>query len=713
MKKNNLYNLSGEIKNCLPEKMKEKSKRSKLEEFLNIDIKNIIKDDARLIVEDLRDELAKHNYYYYIKDNPIISDHQYDMLLRNLSMIEKKYPELITEDSPTQRIGAPLEGGFSTVEHGERMLSLQDAFDYQELNDFLTRIYKDLERGENEVEFICELKIDGSAVALVYEDGKFARGATRGDGVLGEDITSNLKTIRTIPLRLFGKTGLKIPSRLEVRGEVYLAKDEFKRINAEREEEGIATFANPRNAAAGSLRQIDPKNTASRRLNIFIYGAVDSGELDISSHYEMLNYLVDAGLKINPNIRKAASLKEIKRYLESWEEKRKDLPYETDGVVIKVNDFGYQRKLGQTSRNPRWAIAYKFPPEEEVTRILDIKVSVGRTGALTPVAVLRPVTVAGSTISNATLHNEDEIRRKDVKVGDWVVVHKAGDVIPEIVKVIKERRDGSQQEFRMPGKCPVCRSDVIKPEGEVALRCTSMACPAQQYERIVHFASKGAMDIEGLGPAIVEKFLDKKLIKDSADIYYLKYDDIFSLENFKEKSTKNLLGAIEESKKKPLSRLLFAMGIRYVGSHTAVVLTRVFTDLDSLMHARYEEIEEIKEIGPKIAESIISFFKQEQNLKVIEKLRKAGVNFSSELKKVLKKEAFADKTFVLTGKLNDFSREEAKEIIENFGGRVTSNISRGTDAVLLGESPGSKLDDARRYNIRLISEEEFKKMIKE
>ena len=713
MKKNNLYNLSGEIKNRLPEKMKEKSKRLKLEEFLNINIKNIIKDDARLIVEDLRDELAKHNYYYYIKDNPIISDHQYDTLLRNLSMIEKKYPELITEDSPTQRIGAPLEGGFSTVEHGERMLSLQDAFDYQELNDFLTRIYKDLKRGENEVEFICELKIDGSAVALVYEDGKFARGTTRGDGVLGEDITSNLKTIRAIPLRLFRKTGLKIPSRLEVRGEVYLAKDEFKRINEEREEEGLATFANPRNAAAGALRQIDPINTASRRLNIFIYGAVASGELDISSHYEMLNYLVDAGLKINLNIRKAASLKEIKRYLESWEEKRKDLAYETDGVVIKVNDFAYQRKLGQTSRNPRWAIAYKFPPEEEVTRILDIKVSVGRTGALTPVAVLKPVTVAGSTISHATLHNEDEIRRKDAKVGDWVVLHKAGDVIPEIVKVIKERRDGSQKEFKMPEKCPVCGSDVIKPEGEVALRCTSMACPAQQYERIVHFASKGAMDIGGLGPAIVEKFLDKKLIKDSADIYYLKYDDIFSLENFKEKSTKNLLGAIEESKKKPLSRLLFAMGIRYVGSHTANVLTRVFADLDSLMHARYQEIEEIKEIGPKIAENIISFFEQEQNLKVIEKLRKAGVNFSSELKKVLKKEAFAGKTFVLTGKLNDFSRDEAEEIIENFGGRVTSSVSKSTNAVLLGESPGSKLDDARRYNIRLISEEEFKKMIKE
>lgn len=496
MKKNNLYNLAGKIKNCLPEKMKEKSRRSKLEEFLNIDIKNIIKDDARLVVEDLRDELAKHNYYYYIKDNPIISDYQYDMLLRNLSIIEKKYPELIAEDSPTQRIGAPLEGGFSTVEHGERMLSLQDAFSYQELKDFLVRVYKDLGRGENEVEFICELKIDGSAVSLVYEDGRFVRGATRGDGVLGEDITSNLRTIRAIPLKLFRRTGVKIPLRLEVRGEVYLAKDEFKRINTEREEEGLATFANPRNAAAGSLRQIDPRSTASRRLNIFIYGIVASGELDIASHYEMLNYLAEAGLKINPNIRKAADFEEIKRYLESWEEKRKDLPYETDGVVIKVNDFSYQRKLGQTSRNPRWAIAYKFPPEEEVTRILDIKVSVGRTGALTPVAVLRPVTVAGSTISHATLHNEDEIRRKDVKVGDWVVVHKAGDVIPEIVKVIKERRDGSQKEFRMPDKCPVCRSDVIKPEGEVALRCTSMACPAQQYERIVHFASKGTMDVD-------------------------------------------------------------------------------------------------------------------------------------------------------------------------------------------------------------------------
>ncbi|HEY4696337.1 MAG TPA: NAD-dependent DNA ligase LigA, partial [Candidatus Hydromicrobium sp.] len=583
-----------------------------------------------------------------------------------------------------------------------------------ELKDFLTRVYKDLERGEDEVEFVCELKIDGSAVSLVYEDGRFARGATRGDGILGEDITSNLKTIRAIPLKLFRKAGLKIPSRLEVRGEVYLAKDEFKRINAEREEEGLPTFANPRNAAAGSLRQIDPRNTARRRLNIFIYGAVNPSGLNTTGHYEMLNYLAETGLKINPNIRKvAAGFEEIKKYLESWEEKRKSLLYETDGVVIKVDKFSYQQKLGQTSRNPRWAIAYKFPPEEEVTRILDIKVNVGRTGTLTPVAVLKPVKVAGSTISHATLHNEDEIKRKEVMVGDWVVIHKAGDVIPEIVKVIKERRDGSQKKFRMPDRCPVCGSDVVKTEGEVALRCTSMACPAQQYERMVHFTSKGAMDIEGLGPAVVEKLLNKKLIRDAADIYYLKYDDIFSLENFKEKSTKNLLEAIEKSMKRPLSRLLFAMGIRHVGSHTADVLSKVFPDLDGLMHAGYEKIEEIKEIGPKIAESVVTFFKQEQNLKVIEKLRKAGINFGSAPKKVLEKEAFAGKTFVLTGKLNDFSREEAGEIIENFGGRVTSSVSKSTDAVLAGEDPGSKLDDALKLNIRVISEEEFKKMIKD
>ena len=680
-----------------------------LESLLNIDVDRV--KDPKVTINAIRDELARHNYYYYIKDNPIISDAQYDRLMRNLEALEKKYPELVAPDSPTQRIGAPLEGGFNKVEHGEMMLSLQDAFSYGELKDFLTRVYKDLGRNEKEVEFVCELKIDGSAVSLVYENGIFVRGATRGDGIFGEDITSNLKTIRAIPLKLFQKPGSTIPPGLEVRGEVYLAKDEFKRINNEREEEGLPTFANPRNAAAGSLRQIDPRNTAKRRLNIFIYGAIVTSGLNISSHHEMLDYLSEMGLKVNPNIRKATGFEEIKNYLESWEDKRKSLPYETDGVVVKVDKYSYQQKLGQTSRNPRWAIAYKFPPEEEVTCILDIRVNVGRTGTLTPVAELDPVKVAGSTISNATLHNEDEIKRKDVMIGDWVVIHKAGDVIPEIVKVIKERRDGSQKKFRMPDRCPACGSDVVRTEGEVALRCTSMACSAQQFERIVHFA--GAMDIEGLGPAIVEKLLNKKLIRDAPDIYYLKYDDIFSLENFKEKSTSNLLKSIANSKQRSLSRLLFAMGIRHVGYHTAEILTKVFPDLDSLMKAGFERIEEIKEIGPKIAESVVSFFGQEQNLRVIEKLRKAGVNFGSAQKKVSEKEAFAGKTFVLTGKLDDFSRDEAGEIIENFGGRVTSSVSKSTDMVLAGKDPGSKLDDAMRLNIKVISEEDFKKMIKD
>ncbi len=687
---------------------------NKLEDLVNIDIEEVKNPEE--IITALRDEIAKHNYYYYIKDNPIISDAQYDRLMRNLEELEKKYPELVTDDSPTQRIGAPLEGGFSTVEHGEKMLSLQDVFSYDELEDFITRVYKDLGKGgkdNDRVEFVCELKIDGSAVSLVYEDGKFARGATRGDGRLGEDITSNLKTINSIPLKLFAENGVKIPPRLEVRGEVYLAKDEFKKINTRREEEGLSPFANPRNAAAGSLRQIDPGNTAQRKLDIFIYGAANTAEFDIPTHFEMLRYLAGAGLKINPNIKKASGFDEIKSYLEKWENKRKDLSYETDGVVIKVDSFQLQRKLGQTSRNPRWAIAFKFPPEEEVTKITGIEVSVGRTGALTPVAVLEPVKVAGSTVSHATLHNEDEIKRKGVMIGDWVIIHKAGDVIPEIVKVIKERRDGTQKEFSMPDRCPVCGSEVVRPEGEVALRCTSMACPAQQYERIVHFASKGAMDIDGLGPAIVEKLIRNKLVSDPADIYYLKYDDIFSLENFKEKSTENLLKAIDESKGRPLSRLLFALGIRYVGSHTAEILSGEFLNLERLMDARYERIEKIKEIGPRIADSIVTFFRQEQNLKVIEKLKRAGINFSAEQKKVTEKKAFSGKTFVLTGKLEGFSRDEATGVIESSGGRVVSSVSKSTDAVIAGENPGSKLDDARKYDIRVISEEDFKKMIEE
>ncbi|MDD5658992.1 MAG: NAD-dependent DNA ligase LigA [Actinomycetota bacterium] len=700
------------IKNSSLNQKKENS-NDNLKYLLDLNISKINKDDALHIAEKLRDELNRNNYYYYIKDNPIISDPEYDKLLRNLFELEKKFPEIVTSDSPTQRIGAPVEGGFPTVTHSEKMLSLQDAFDYDELKDFIDRIYKDLNLKENEVEFVCELKIDGLAVSLLYENGKLVRGATRGDGEIGEDITSNIKTIKSIPLRLIPDYQHKIPSVLEVRGEAYLSKEEFKRINEEREDQGIFAFANPRNSAAGSLRQIDPKITADRKLNIFIYAMAANEELVIDNQYEVLNYLKEVGFRINPNIKKVASFYEIKNYCESWKDKRKELPYETDGIVIKVNSLVYQKKLGQTTRNPRWAIAFKFPPEEKTTKVLDIKVSVGRTGALTPVAVLEPVVVSGSTVSNATLHNEDEIKKKDVRIGDWVLVHKAGDVIPEVVKVITEKRTGSEKPFVMPDKCPVCGSDAIRPEGEAVRRCASLACPAVQYEAIVHFASKSGMDIEGLGPAIIDKLLKENLIKDASDIYYLKYENIFGLENFKEKSTNNLINAIQKSKNQPLSRLLFAMGIRYVGEHIADVLSQSFNDLDELMNAKFEDLSQIFEIGPRIAQSVVAFFKQEQNKNVIEKLRKAGINFKSDHKIFNIKKEFDKKTFVITGKLESFTRDEAKALIENFGGKVSSSVSKNTEAVIVGSEPGSKLADAIKFKITRLTEQDFKNMIKE
>jgi DNA ligase (NAD+) len=657
----------------------------------------------------LREEINKHSYYYYIKDNPAISDAEYDSLMRSLEKLEEKYPALITPESPPQRIGAPLEGGFKTVSHGEKMLSLQDAFDYGELRDFLDRVYKDLGPAENEVEFVCELKIDGSAVSLVYEDGRFISGATRGDGITGEDITNNLRTIKSIPLVLKASqdSGV-IPARLEVRGEVYIAKDEFKKINLQREEDGLATFANPRNAAAGSLRQIDPKATAERKLNVFLYGTATNPELisgGLDNQYAMLAWLKNAGLRVNPNISKATGFAQIRDYIEYWRERRHNLPYETDGIVIKVNSFALQQRLGQTSKNPRWAAAFKYPPEQQTTQVLDITVNVGRTGTLTPVAVLAPVLISGSTVSHATLHNEDELKRKDVRIGDWVVVHKAGEIIPEIIKPLTERRTGSEIEFNMPDKCPVCGSPV-------ALRCSSFACPAQQLERIVHFTSKGAMDIEGLGPAIVEKLLNNKIIKDAADIYYVTYDRVLGLENFKEKSANNLLSSIQASKTRPFSRLLFALGIRFVGSHIADVLAANYTNLDSLRAADFDRLSSIFEIGPRIAESIVTFFSVKQNRDIIEKLKSAGVNFESAKPDVEARPKFTGRTFVLTGKLTQFTRDAASRLIEKFGGRVTSSVSRSTDMVLAGEDAGSKLDDARKFGIKTISEDEFKDMIK-
>ncbi|MHB1336375.1 MAG: NAD-dependent DNA ligase LigA, partial [Candidatus Humimicrobiaceae bacterium] len=515
---------------------------------------------------------------------------------------------------------------------------------------------------------------------------------------------------KTVPLRLIPGVN-KIPSLLEVRGEAYLSKEEFKRINEEREEQGLFVFANPRNSAAGSLRQIDPKITSGRKLNIFIYAIASNNEIQIESHYQILNYLKETGLRVNPNIKKVKGFEEIKKYCESWKDKRKELSYETDGIVIKVDSLVYQKRLGQTTRNPRWAIAFKFPPEEKISKVVDIKVSVGRTGALTPVAVLEPVLISGSTVSNATLHNEDEISKKDVRIGDWVIVHKAGDVIPEIVKVITEKRTGTEKQFIMPDKCPVCGSDAVRPQGESVRRCTSLACPAVQYEAIVHFASKSGMDIDGLGPAIVDKLLQNKLIRDVSDIYYLKFEDIIKLENFKEKSTNNLINAIKKSKSQPLSRLLFALGIRFVGVHIADVLAKNFENLDELANAYFDNLSQIFEIGPRIAQSVAAFFLQPQNKIIIEKLREAGLNFKSSRKTVNLKEEFSNKTFVLTGKLETFTRDEAKAIIENFGGKVTSSVSKNTEAVIVGSEPGSKLDDAIRFDVKRLTEEEFKNLI--
>jgi len=668
-------------------------------------------EEAGKAVEFLKDEINRHNYYYYIKDAPVVDDSVYDRLFRQLELIEKRFPGLVASDSPTQRIGAPLEGGFDTVEHGEKMLSLQDVFDYGELEDFVKRVAKDLEIDAEEIDFTCELKIDGSAVSLVYENGVFSRGATRGDGLTGEDITSNLRTVRSIPLKLGSDKAEDIPARLEIRGEVYLPREEFLRINTRREEEGMPVFANPRNAAAGSLRQIDPRATASRRLDVFVYSMVSGQAPGIGKQSELLGYLRKLGMKVNPDIVTVRGIGNIKKYIESWRDRRKDLPYETDGIVIKVDDLGLQEQLGQTSRNPRWAVAYKFPPEQGITKVKSIEVSVGRTGALTPVASLKPVKVAGSTISHATLHNEDEVKRKGVMIGDTVIIHKAGDVIPEIVSVVTEKRDGTQEKFEMPDKCPACGSKVIRLEGEVAHRCTSIACPAQQFERIVHFASKSGMDIDGLGPSIVGQLIEKKLIKDVSDIYYLKYDDIHSLENFKDKSTRNLMEAIEKSKKRPFSRLLFAMGIRFVGSHTADIIADRFGTMDGLTEAGFDDIQAVKEVGPRIAESVVDFFGEEQNRKVIERLKAAGLNMGGGRKKVEEREAFTGKIFVLTGKLESYSRDKAGEIIESFGGRVTSSVSKNTDVVVAGTDAGSKLDKARDLGVEVIDEKKFKEMI--
>lgn len=658
-------------------------------------------------LKELRNLINYHDYRYYVLDSPEISDAEYDELMKELISIEEAHPELVTPDSPTQRVGAPPAEGFLPVRHRSRMLSLADAFSFDELSAFFERVGRVLP-GE-EVDYVCELKIDGTAISLNYEDGLLTRGATRGDGETGEDITSNIKTIRSIPLRLQLE---EPPAFMEVRGEAYFSKEQFEEINKERSKEGLSLFANPRNAAAGSLRQLDPSITARRELDSIFYSLGYVSGISFGTHWEVLQFLKKAGFKISKYAERAGDSQEVFDFCSRWQERRDTLPYEIDGGVIKVDSLDQQARLGATSKSPRWAIAYKFPAEQRTTKVVDITVNVGRTGAVTPVAILEPVRVAGSTVSRATLHNEDEMRRKDVRIGDTVIVQKAGDVIPEVVAPVTSKRTGAERVYRMPKKCPVCGADVVRPPDEAVARCTGIACPAQIFERILHWASRGAMDIDGLGPAVVSQLLEKGMIEDVADLYYLTKEDLLEIEHFADKAAENLLNAIEVSRNRPLSKLLFGLGVRHVGSHVASVLAKHYPSMENLKGASYDDLVMTKEVGPRIAESVVAFFKQNRNLRVLDKLKQAGARMK-EAHKAEVPQKLARLTFVLTGTLTRFTREQAKEIIEGLGGEVSSSVSRRTDYVVAGENPGSKYDKARELGVKILNEEEFVRLIGE
>ena len=660
-------------------------------------------------IEELREKIRYHIYHYYVLDDPIISDTEYDQLMKELEDWETKYPQYINPSSPTQRVGIEPVSGFTTVKHITPMQSLANAFSSEELRAFDQRVKKIIP--QQRLKYVSELKIDGLAVALVYENGLFVRGATRGDGVTGEEVTSNLRTVKAIPLKLFGED---IPPRIEVYGEVYIRKSDFKKLNEERIKKGESLFANPRNAAAGSVRQLDPRITAQRHLDTFIYRATFPEGNKLNTHMEVLSYLKKIGFKVNPHIKLCRNIEVAINYCQEWIEKKEEMDYEIDGMVIKVNSLKMREELGSTTRSPRWAIAYKFPAQQETTKVKAIKLQVGSTGAITPVAELEEVTISGSVVKRATLHNQDEIRRKDIRIGDTVLIQKAGEVIPEVVKVIKGKRTGKEKKFVMPTLCPTCGEEVERSEGEVVYRCINPACPDQVRGRIRHFASRNAMDIEGLGPAIIDQLVEKNLIKDISDLYFLKRDDLLSLERMAEKSADNLLKAIEESKKKSLANLIYGLEIRYVGVHTSEVITRYYSALDKFKKASLKELIKINEIGPKIAESIIHFFKEKENLAIIERLRKADLNFSQEEEKARKEKVvqiLAGKQFVLTGTLKDFTRTQSKEIISELGGRVTGSVSKKTDYVVAGEDPGSKYQKAQKLGVTIINEEEFKKIL--
>jgi DNA ligase (NAD+) len=665
----------------------------------------MVTEAIRKRVEKLREEIEYHNYRYYILDQPEISDAQYDRLMRELEKLEEQYPELRTPNSPTQRVGAPPLEEFEIVRHTIPMLSLANAFDETEAKEFDKRVKKFLGTS-SDIEYVTEPKLDGLAVELVYERGQFVVGSTRGDGINGENITQNLRTVKTIPLQLIRKE-ISVPERLEVRGEVIMQLKRFRDLNQKREELGEPLFANPRNAAAGSVRQLDSKITVARPLEIYCYGIGEVRGRTFKSHWEILQTLSKWGLRINPNIRRCKHIEDVIAYYHEVNEKREKLPYEIDGIVIKVNQLDLQTRLGEISRSPRWALAFKFQPKQETTKIQDIIVQVGRTGALTPVAVMEPVKVGGVEVSRATLHNQDEIDKKDVRIGDTVVIQRAGDVIPEVVQVIESKRTGKEKKFRIPSKCPVCGAEVIKEEA--IHRCIGLDCPAQLKGRIKHFASKRAMDIEGLGVKLIDQLVDKGLVKDVADIYYIEKEQLIELERMAEKSAQNIIDAIEASKTKPLSKFLYALGIRQAGETTAEDLARRFSRLDDFFHLSKEDLREVGGIGPEVSASVYQFFRDKKNKESIERLKKAGVTVIES--KVKGKAKFTGKTFVFTGALKSLGRDEARNIVESLGGMTVSTVSKKVDFVVVGEDPGSKFDKAKELGIKTLTEEEFKKMI--
>ncbi len=662
-------------------------------------------------IEELRELIRYHNYRYYVLDSPEISDAEYDRLFDELVELERRYPELITPDSPTQRIGAkPLEE-FGTYEHRIPMLSLNSVTAEADVRDFDERVRRFL-GPESAIEYVVEPKIDGLAMELVYEQGTFSVGSTRGDGYTGEDITQNLRTINSIPLRIRAAALESAPpALLEVRGEVYIPLSKFRALNAKLGERGEKLFANPRNAAAGSVRQLDPKVTAARPLDFFAYGIGHVEGVTLSSQQEILNYLQQLGFKVNPLIRQFSDIDAVIRYHDAVQEQRDDLDYEIDGIVVKVNSIAQQELLGTISRSPRWAIAYKFPAREEFTRVQDIIVQVGRTGALTPVAILEPVQIAGVTVSRATLHNEDELRRKDVRIGDTVVVERAGDVIPEVVSVIISKRTGEETAFQMPGKCPVCGADVIK-EGPIA-RCIGVACRAQLKERIKHFASLRALNIEGLGEKVIEQLVDREMVADPADLFFLSKRALARLERMGEKSAQNVLDALDRSRHTSFARLLHALGIRHVGEHTASLLAEQFHDMDALRNAAYEDLTAIPEIGPEVAKSILLFFAQESTKELLGKLERAGVEYETKAAAAAAAApapALKGKTFVFTGRISR-PREEVRDLVERLGGRVASSVSKRTDYVVAGDDPGSKYEQAQKLGVQILDEQAFRALV--